>query len=98
MARKKTSMSFDEELLARVDAVRGDVPRSRWIERAIEARLEIHDRYFKGSGGGSILIQPNTRSGQQNNEPPLDWKPPDVEPNFKQAKGRGKKKESGDAS
>lgn len=39
MRKPSTSFRFSPDLLARVDVVRGDVPRTRWIERAIEARL-----------------------------------------------------------
>jgi hypothetical protein len=33
-------INFEPELWARVDAARGDVPRSRWLARAAEAALD----------------------------------------------------------
>src|SRR5579864_2756513 len=52
MFRKKTSMTMDGGLLDRVDAVRGDVPRVRWIEEAIRLRLgESHERTGRGVDG-----------------------------------------------
>ena len=38
--KKSMSIRWDEELLERVDEARGDVPRARWIQRAIEEKLE----------------------------------------------------------
>lgn len=41
MARTaRLELRVDPGLLARVDAARGDVPRSRWVERALEAMLD----------------------------------------------------------
>ena len=34
------SFRWAEEFVARVDAARGDVPRSRFVQRAVEAALE----------------------------------------------------------
>lgn len=41
MARVSLGLRLDRVLIDRVDAARGDVPRARWIERAIEARLDV---------------------------------------------------------
>jgi hypothetical protein len=41
------------ELLGRVDAARGDVSRTRWVERAIEARLDA------GAVSGSGPVGPD---------------------------------------
>jgi hypothetical protein len=35
-----THSTMRESLVKQVDKVRGDVPRSKWIERAVEQRLE----------------------------------------------------------
>lgn len=43
MAKKQLG-AVDSELLARVDAARGDVSRVRWVERALEAALADADR------------------------------------------------------
>lgn len=37
---KEIKVRVPPELLARVDESRGDVPRERWIRRAIESRLD----------------------------------------------------------
>jgi hypothetical protein len=39
VARRPVPLRLPEELVARVDAARGDVSRTRWIERALEAAL-----------------------------------------------------------
>ena len=39
MPQKSFGVSMNADLLARLDAARGDVPRSKWIERAIENYL-----------------------------------------------------------
>jgi len=36
---KRVNLELSEELLAQIDAERGDVPRNAWIRRAIEQRL-----------------------------------------------------------
>lgn len=41
MPRKPISFRWPEELLERIDYVRGDVPRSRWIERQLETILGL---------------------------------------------------------
>lgn len=33
------SVRWDDELIDQIDAVRGDVPRSKWVQRAVEAAL-----------------------------------------------------------
>lgn len=43
MAKKPLPLRIDEGLLARVDEARGDVSRTRWVERALEAALEVLD-------------------------------------------------------
>ena len=44
MATKNMNLRLSEELLARVDVARGDVPRSVWIRRAIESGLGLQVR------------------------------------------------------
>lgn len=39
MAKVPLGLRLESDLVAAVDAARGDVPRARWIERAIEAAL-----------------------------------------------------------
>lgn len=39
MARERILLTLTPGLLARVDAARGDEPRVRWIERAVEQAL-----------------------------------------------------------
>ena len=41
--RKKYSMKYREELIERIDAIRGEEPRTRWIEDAIEKKLDALD-------------------------------------------------------
>jgi hypothetical protein len=41
MAKKALPFRIDEDLLRRVDEARGDVPRTRWVTRAIEAALDV---------------------------------------------------------
>ena len=43
MAKKPLALRVDAELLARVDAARGDVPRTRWVVRALESALGYSD-------------------------------------------------------
>jgi hypothetical protein len=45
MAKKPLPLRIDEELLRRVDEARGDVPRTRFVERALEAALVPSVRY-----------------------------------------------------
>jgi len=41
MARtKQISLQLPDDLLDRLDVVRGDVPRDRWLQQAIEAALD----------------------------------------------------------
>ena len=40
MSRESVSITLDSKKLKSLDSDRGDVPRSRWIERAIEERLK----------------------------------------------------------
>lgn len=35
------TMRLPEELLAEVERLRGDVPRSEWVRRALEMRVEV---------------------------------------------------------
>jgi hypothetical protein len=43
MGKKPLALRIDEGLLERVDAARGDVPRTRWVERALESALVERD-------------------------------------------------------
>lgn len=52
-------MTMDEGLIERVDAVRGDVPRVRWIEQAIRQRLG------KVPEGSPIVEARETRADQE---------------------------------
>ena len=38
---KRVNLELPEQLLEEIDEARGDVPRNRWIRRAIEHRLSI---------------------------------------------------------
>ena len=51
MAKRPLSLRIDEGLLARVDRVRGDVSRTRWVVRALESAL----------GDSSTAEQPRRR-------------------------------------
>lgn len=44
MAKKPLPLRIDEELLRRVDEARGDVPRTRFVERALEKALDAGER------------------------------------------------------
>lgn len=37
---KRTTLDLPDEVFEEVDRVRGDIPRNRWIVRAVEAALE----------------------------------------------------------
>lgn len=50
------SFRWSDEKLARVDAARGDVPRSVWVWRAVEARLALVE------GGKSLQAEEPVRS------------------------------------
>jgi hypothetical protein len=39
MAKVPLGLRLEQALIDQVDATRGDVPRAKWIERAIEVRL-----------------------------------------------------------
>lgn len=41
MAKKTVTVSLPEETLRRLDEQRGDVPRSRFVTRALEKILEV---------------------------------------------------------
>lgn len=40
MAQEQVNLRLDPRLIARIDAERGDVPRNRWIVRAVERALD----------------------------------------------------------
>lgn len=40
---KRVNLELPEEDLARVDELRGDVPRNAWIRRAIQLRIDFHN-------------------------------------------------------
>jgi hypothetical protein len=44
MSKKKQLGAIREDLIERIDGVRGDVSRIRWVERALEYRLETLPR------------------------------------------------------
>jgi hypothetical protein len=52
MAKKPLPLRIDEGLLARVDEARGDVSRTRFVERALEAYLH------RGSAGSLQDVPP----------------------------------------
>lgn len=39
MGTKNFSITLPEDLMKRIDAVRGDIPRSRWLRRRAEEYL-----------------------------------------------------------
>lgn len=41
--RINISITLDEGVLNKVDKIRGDVPRSAWINREIKEVVEAHD-------------------------------------------------------
>lgn len=41
--RINISITLDEGVLNKVDEIRGDVPRSTWINREIKEIVEAHD-------------------------------------------------------
>ena len=41
--RINISITVDEDVLNKVDDIRGDVPRSTWINRKIKEVVEAHD-------------------------------------------------------
>lgn len=43
MATTQINLRLPDELLAAVEAARGDIARNLWIRRAIEMRLELRD-------------------------------------------------------
>lgn len=56
MPKEYTSLRLDAELIARVDAIRGDVPRTRWLENAIRSRLasEYPDDHWQMQGAMTV--------------------------------------------
>lgn len=51
MARP-VSFRWDESLVGRIDAARGDVPRSVFVRRAVEARLALGSQAFRYTEDG----------------------------------------------
>lgn len=49
MGQRQVGLRLDEGLLGRVDAARGDVPRNRWIERAVVRALQPGGGRLDGS-------------------------------------------------
>jgi hypothetical protein len=41
ITQRQIPLRVDDRLLARIEKARGEVPRERWIRRAIEMRLEL---------------------------------------------------------
>lgn len=56
----KVSISLPDELGERVDLVRGDVPRSVWMRRAVERALEE-----SGAHQGAIVSTPSPAPAEQ---------------------------------
>jgi hypothetical protein len=40
---KPLSFRWDEDFVARIDEIRGDVPRSTWVQRAVELRIHLRN-------------------------------------------------------
>lgn len=57
MAKKPLSLRIDEDLLRRVDEARGDVPRTRFVERALEAAVTDHEAGWIRDPHGQVIGQ-----------------------------------------
>jgi hypothetical protein len=80
MARKQVG-AIDADLLARVDEFRGDVPRTRFVERALEAALgparasaAVEEASGKGSGSAGNGVAVAESHGPPS--PPASPRPP----------------------
>jgi hypothetical protein len=65
MAKKALPLRIDEGLLGRVDAARGDVSRTRWVERALEAALSrpVHSREESAAAEAEVLAKSRKAEG-----------------------------------
>jgi hypothetical protein len=60
----RVEFRWPDDLVARIDEARGDVPRSRWVQRTVEQALEralgdpVPHQPADGSGGKSLPVPP----------------------------------------
>lgn len=52
MTRSFKTVRLPAELCGRIDAVRGDVPRDRWVRRALDAALGSDPRLLRDMAAG----------------------------------------------
>jgi hypothetical protein len=68
------ALRVDQELLARVDAERGDVSRTRWVERALESALSDRptmerDGYELAALGTPPVAEPRPKHPEPKSRP-----------------------------
>jgi hypothetical protein len=79
VAKKPLPLRIDEELLRRVDVARGDVPRTRFVERALEAALggrgpeTPRGSALSVEGSGSVKETAPTESPAPPQKPGVLW-------------------------
>lgn len=56
----RLELRVEPELLARIDAARGDVPRARWVQRALEQALP--ETQFTAENGAPVKVRPVKRA------------------------------------
>lgn len=82
VARKRVDLRLPEELVEAVDAARGDVTRTRWVERALEAALRSNARSV-GPDSQDDVPRPETAGpsapprASRMAEPDEQWPPPE---------------------
>jgi hypothetical protein len=73
MKNARLELRIDRVLMERVDAARGDVSRTRWVERALEAALEVEPPYRVPSPERASARVPREIRGREVVEPAADW-------------------------
>lgn len=62
--KKPLALRIDPVLLARVDRARGDVSRTRWVERALESALAAGESSGDDGPGQSLPSRPTPASSR----------------------------------
>lgn len=69
VARKRVDLRLPEELIEAVDRARGDVTRTRFIERALEEKLAVLDVGTSGRPAGQQAPAPASPRASEHDDP-----------------------------
>lgn len=57
--RRQVNLRLDPELYERVERLRGDTARQKWLERAVRSQVKTEERAHRtpGAGDGLLIMQ-----------------------------------------